>query len=470
MMRFLFALTLLLPALLGGCSETVSPPRGNGDELVILTRVGATTYTPDPQHGATGFDHDLAVMFAQEMGLKSRFVAASSDSELLQRLKNNEGHFAAAWQIAIDDPEIRTSTPYFESHNVLVTHETTLPIAGIRQLAHKTVHVVAGSRQEAALRELRKRVPEMIISASQKSSELDLLEGLDSQRYVAALVNNAVFDIGNNFYPELQDSLVIGAEKPIVWLFSPSSPPELIAKANDFLERVQSNGELERLKDRYFGHVNRLTQADSLRFIERMRTVLPQFKTLFQDAQIETGIDWRLLAALAYQESQWEPLATSPTGVRGMMMLTEDTADLLGVKNRLDPAQSIPAGARYLSDLQDALPESISKPERIWMALAAYNLGMGHFNAARYLAKTLKVDPDAWYSMKKVLPLLAKPQFYSRLKSGKGRGGEAVIMAENVRIYTDILKRYEHTHNPHNPRERMIKPGTASNKLPVADR
>jgi len=467
MMRFLFALSLLLPALLGGCSETVQQPLGNGGELVILTRVGATTYTTDPVNGASGFDHDLAVMFAADMGLKTRFVTASSDTDLLQRLKNSEAHFAAAWQIATEDPEIRTSAPYFESHNVLVTHEASLPITGIRQLAHKTVHVVAGSRQEAALREIKKRIPELIISASQTSSELDLLEGLNSQRYAAALVNNAVFDIGNNFYPELQDSLVIGAEKPIVWLFSPASSPEMIAKANDFLERVQNNGELERLKDRYFGHVNRLTQADSLRFIERMRNTLPQFKTLFQDAQLETGIDWRLLAALAYQESQWEPLATSPTGVRGMMMLTEDTADLLGVKNRLDPAQSIPAGARYLSDLQDTLPESISRPDRIWMALAAYNLGMGHFNAARYLAKTLKTDPDAWYSMKKVLPLLAKPQFYSRLKSGKGRGGEAVIMAENVRIYTDIIKRYEHTLNS---RERMIKPSTGSNKLPVADR
>lgn len=108
-----------------------------------------------------------------------------------------------------------------------------------------------------------------------------------------------------------------------------------------------------------------------------MHSVLPQYRPLFHDAQVITGIDWRMLAALAYQESQWEPLATSPTGVRGMMMLTEET-DHLGVNNRLDPAQSIRAGAQYLSELRDALPESIDEPDRTWMALAAYNLGMGH--------------------------------------------------------------------------------------------
>ena len=466
-MRLFLISSLLLPLLLAGCSETVQQPIKKDGELVILTRIGATTYSVDDLQGASGFDHDMAQMFAQEMGLQSRFVVATSDTDLLRRLKNGEAHLAAAWQIAVNDPDIRTSTPYFESHNVLVTHEASLPVTGVEQLAEKTVHVISGSRQETALRETKKAVPELVISINRAQSELDLMEGVANHRYDATVVNNAVFVIGNNFYPELQDSLVIGPEKPIVWLFAPGSTPELITQANEFLERIQKNGEMERLKDRYFGHVGRLTQDDSLRFIERMHTILPQYRTLFQAAQTETGIDWRLLAALSYQESQWEPLATSSTGVRGMMMLTEDTADSLEVSNRLNPAQSISAGAQYLSDLRDALPESISKPDRIWMALAAYNLGMGHLNAARYLAKTLKADPDSWYAMKKILPLLAKPQFYSRLKSGKGRGGEAVIMAENIRIYTDILNRYE---RPYNPMERTAKTTTGSNKLPVADR
>ncbi len=461
-----FFLTIFI-VLAAGCGEDTRQPLQQTRELIVLTRVGPTTYSTDGTGKATGFDFDLARLLAQDLGLTIRFVVAASDADILDRLKNGKAHMAAAWQIPVDDPEIRSSPPYFQSRNVLITHEASLPITEIEQLAHKTVHVVAGSRQEAALLAVKDIVPEISITAKKKRSELDLMEGVATQRYEATLVNNAVFDIGSNYYPELQDSLKIGQVQPIVWLFAPGIDPELIAKADGFLERMQRNGELARLKDRYFGHVDRLKPADSVRFIERMHSVLPRYRALFQAAQINTGIDWRLLAALAYQESQWDPLATSPTGVRGMMMLTEDTADLLRVRNRLDPAESIRAGSQYLGDLRDALPASIGEHDRLLLALAAYNLGMGHLNAARFIAKSQKADPDSWYEMKKILPLLAKPEYYNRLKSGKGRGGEAVILTENIRVYVDILKRYE---RPYSPMEKVADNTSASKKLPAVKR
>jgi membrane-bound lytic murein transglycosylase F len=455
---------LTLALFIAGCGENTQLPLENTRALMILTRAGSTTYSADDTGSASGFDYDLVRMLANELGLEIRIVVAASDSDILNRLKNGEGHLAAAWQTPLEDPLIRSSTPYFRSRNVLVTHEASLPFSGIEQLAHRTVHVVAGSRQEAALREVQERVPDLLIAAEQQRNDLDLMEGVATQRYEAALVNNAEFAIGSNYYPELQNSLVIGSERPIVWLFAPDVDPVLITRANDFLESIQKSGEMDRLKDRYFGHVDRLTQADSVRFIERMHSVLPQYRPLFQAAQVTTGIDWRMLAALSYQESQWEPQATSPTGVRGMMMLTEDTADQLGVSNRLDPAQSIRAGARYLSELRDALPESVDEPDRTWMALAAYNIGMGHFNGARYIARTLKADPDSWYEMKKVLPLLAQARYYNRLKSGKGRGGEAVILTENVRVYSDILNRHEQRYRPMD-RQNKLTAGSKSYPL-----
>jgi membrane-bound lytic murein transglycosylase F len=453
-MRFV---ALILAVFIAGCGEPVRQPLNKTDELVILTRQGACTYTLDESGVASGFDHDLVDMLAQELGLKRRFIVAASDADITRRLKNGEAHLAAAWLTPGNDSELGSSTPYFRSRNLLVTHEASLPLSEIGQLAGKTVHVVAGSRQETALREAQKTVPTLVVAATSGQSELSLMEGVASQRYAAVLVNNAEFDIGSNYYPELQDSLEIGPERDISLIFAPGADPVLIIKANIFLERMRSSGEMDRLRDRYFGHVDRLTPADSVRFIERMHSVLPQYRNMFQMAQATTGIDWRVLAALAYQESQWEPLATSTTGVRGIMMLTEDTADLLGVSNRLEPAQSIRAGAQYLSDLRESLPTSVGEPDRLWLAVAAYNLGMGHLNAARGIAKARKVDPDSWYEMKKVLPLLAKPQYYTRLKSGKGRGGEAVIMTENIRVYTDILNRYEHPYRPMQETGRRIE-------------
>jgi membrane-bound lytic murein transglycosylase F len=389
-------------------------------ELVVLTRTGTLTHSVDPTRGTAGFDHDLARMFARELGLKVRFIVAANDSDIRRRLKNGEAHLAAAWQVPSDDPELVSSTPYFQSRNVLVTHEASLPIAAIGQLANRTVDVVAGSRQESVLLEIKKGTPELIVATNPKRTELDLMEEIALRHKEAALVNNAVFDIGSNYYPELQSSLEIGPPQPIVWLFAPGTDIDLIAKANIFLQLIQSNGDLDRLKDRYFGHVERLKAIDSIRFIERMYSVLPRYLPMFLAAQAKTGIDWRLLAALAYQESHWDPLSTSPTGVRGIMMLTEETADELG----------------------------LSKSDRMWFALAAYNVGMGHLNAARRIAKSLKIDADTWYGMKKALPLLSRPQYYNRLKSGKGRGGEAVIMVENIRVYRDILIRYARQSGP----------------------
>ena len=447
--------------------DAIPQPREKLAELVVLTRPGVITYAEDGARGTSGFESDLVRSLAQDLGVKLRIVVAANDAEIHKRLKSNEADLAAAWLVPLDDTHIRSGTPYFQSTNVLVKHEASVPISNIGQLAHKTVHVIAGSRQERELRVLQASIPGLNIVAMTKRTELDLLEGVENRHFDSVLVDNAVFQIGNNFYPDLQTSLEIGEAKPIAWLFAPGAAPELIERANAFLSRIQESGEIDRLKDRYFGHVSRLNQADSERFIERMRSILPKYRPYFYSAQIETGIDWRLLAALAYQESQWEPMATSPTGVRGIMMLTEDTADALGVTNRLDAAQSIRAGARYLGSLRDALPASVSRPDRQWLAMAAYNLGMGHLNAARQIARTLKANADSWYEMKRVLPLLAQPKYYSRLKSGKGRGGEAVIMVENIRVYADILRRYE---KPYLPMGVDFETAVTGKRLSVADR
>jgi membrane-bound lytic murein transglycosylase F len=458
MRSFLYFFLVLVTV---ACGERPAPSAPALKELVVVTRAGPTTYSRDETLGASGFDHDLVQLFARELGIGIRFVLATSDAEIHQRLTRHEAHIAAAWLTPHEDPGIRSSSPYFHSSNVLVTHEASLPISETAQLAGRSVHAVAGTSQASALRDIQKEVPRLHVIDETQRDELDLMEGIATRRLEAVVVDHALFNIAVNYYPELQGSLAIGPARPISWLFAPDSDPELILKAEFFLAEIQKSGGMARLKDRYFGHMERLNQAASVRFIERVRSILPQYRPMFQAAQASTGIDWRLLAALAYQESQWDPLATSPTNVRGMMMLTEYTADHLNVSNRLDANQSIRAGARYLSDLRDMLPASTSEPDRLWLALAAYNLGMGHLNGARGIAQKLKANPDSWYEMKRVLPLLAREEYYSRLKSGKARGGEAVIMVENIRIYTDILNRYE---APHRPLEKTAKAKAVTEK------
>jgi membrane-bound lytic murein transglycosylase F len=237
-------------------------------------------------------------------------------------------------------------------------------------------------------------------------------------------------------------SAALTEKRDVVWLTANQPENDVLKPVNDFLNGIKADGTLTRVKDAHFSFRRRLNQDDSTRFIERINAVLPDYHGLFKQAQIRTNIDWRLLASLSYQESQWDPNATSPTGVRGMMMLTEETADRLRVSNRLDAKESILAGADYLAMLRDQLPDAIKEPDRTWMALAAYNLGMGHLRGGRALAPSFKLNPDTWFDMKKMLPKLTRPEVYERLKAGRARGGEAVILVENVRAFYDILSRH----------------------------
>jgi membrane-bound lytic murein transglycosylase F len=439
-MLFVVALCLL-----SGCGEHRPPPLKRSGELIVLTRHSVAGAALDEESGPFGFERELAAQFARSIGLTPRFIVVDSEDDIYRRLKHGDAHMAAAWlPPPVSEPEqFKSVSPHSRSRDVLVQHEAALPIDDITELAGRTVHVVASARHASALSALPKLSPPPTVVEHPTWSETDLVEAVANGKVDLALTNALVVDVAANYYPVLQSALELGAPQPVSWLFPAQVDPSLLDKAEDFLAAAKFDGTIARLKDRFFGHIRRLQRGDVMQFIERVRTVLPQFHDEFKQAQVRTGIDWRLLAALAYQESQWEPLATSPTGVRGIMMLTEDTADQLRISNRLDPKQSIRAGARYLADLAEQLPRAIKDPDRIWLALAAYNLGMGHLNGARVIAQGMKADPDSWFELKRVLPLLARPEYYNRLKSGRARGGEAVIMVENIRMFYDILTRHE---------------------------
>jgi membrane-bound lytic murein transglycosylase F len=153
-------------------------------------------------------------------------------------------------------------------------------------------------------------------------------------------------------------------------------------------------------------------------------------------------MDWHLLAAVAYQESHWNPKAKSPTGVRGLMMLTLSTAKEMNVENRLDAAQSLKGGAAYLLKLKARLPQRILDPDRTLFALAAYNVGFGHLEDARVLTVRAGKNPDHWEDVRAHLPLLSKKEFYSTVKYGYARGGEPVLYVDNIQYYKTYLQLY----------------------------
>lgn len=177
-------------------------------------------------------------------------------------------------------------------------------------------------------------------------------------------------------------------------------------------------------------------------FRKHLRSRFSRYGPTFKRAAKRHDLPWRLLAAQAYQESHWNWKAKSPTGVRGIMMLTRSTASSLGIRNRLDPAQSIRGGAKYLDRMESRLPSHIQEPDRVYMALAAYNIGMGHLKDARHLARRLGKNPDRWDHLKTVLPLLRQKKYYRTLRHGYARGTEPVDYVERIRAYRRLLKHH----------------------------
>ncbi len=436
-----FGLYIILT--LAGCAR-LDPPEQAG-ELVVAV-INNPAYYQIEGDKTSGFDHDLAELFAQQLGVKLRFVVASDPARLQALVSGGKAHFATSSAILANDNGLRYTAPLREARQLLAEHADDPPIESKEDLAGLTIDALAGSQQAEQLQAMNKPSPSFILVSKKNRNEIDLLEQVSLRRSEMAATDELNFNIAQNFYPDIKIAYFLPGNIQYAWAFPENEDRVLFDKAQEFLARIRADGTLARIFDRYFGYIERVGEADVAGFLYRMQTLLPHYRADFIAAQQSTGLDWRLLAALAYQESHWDPTATSPTGVRGMMMLTEDTADHLRVSNRLDPKQSIRAGGKYLAELVDQLPPEIKHPDRLWLALAAYNLGMGHMNGARAIAKGLKRDPDSWYEMKQVLPLLAREKYYNRLKSGRGRGGEAVIMVENIRTYFDILSRYEPAH------------------------
>lgn len=425
---------------LAACGR-IEPPQQAGKLVVAIRETPAFFQTEGENH--SGFEHDLILAFAEHLGLRPHFVKAADPFELTDLALAGRVHLAAS--MPIGNSHLEYSAPIRTVRQWIVGHNEVLGPEQLGELAGRTVEVLAGSAIADTLRGLSETSRPQVVEVP-GANEIDLLERVATHKAELVAVHDIHLDLGVNFFPEVLALLPLPGKIELGWAFGGKDADALREKADTFIAAARADGRLARLTDRYFGHIKRINAEGIARFIDDARTRLPQWRRHFHAAQDLTGIDWRLLAALAYQESKWDPLATSYTNVRGMMMLTEDTADYLRVKNRLDGAESIRAGARYLADLVEQVPASAGYPDRLWLALSAYNLGMGHFRGARAIAQKLKRDPDVWYEMKQVLPQLARPEIYARLKSGRARGGEAVIMVENIRSYYDVLCLFEAAH------------------------
>ncbi|WP_018864957.1 MULTISPECIES: membrane-bound lytic murein transglycosylase MltF [Thioalkalivibrio] len=266
-----------------------------------------------------------------------------------------------------------------------------------------------------------------------------LREALERGEIDYAVMNSLEYRRLRRIHPSLRLAHELERSAEVRWLFPTGLDRSLIDTAEEYIDQLRDNRELELLLDRYLGHLETHDLVDALTFARRVEHRLEEFRPLFEEAGETYDLDWRFIAAVAYQESHWNPDAVSPTGVRGLMMLTQVTAAGLGIEDRTDPAASVDGGTRYLIDLRERLPDSIPEPDRTWMTLAAYNVGLGHLHDARRLAAANGDDPDRWLDVMQWLPRLAQSEWYEQTRYGYARGWEPVHYVQNIRSYYDKL-------------------------------
>jgi membrane-bound lytic murein transglycosylase F len=220
----------------------------------------------------------------------------------------------------------------------------------------------------------------------------------------------------------------LGSLSPVRATDSPKAPTRAPARpaAKPAAKPAQQRARLpRRLAADFHGHIE---------------SRLPPLRPAFEAAARDTGFSWRLLAALGYQESRWKPRAVSPRGAQGVMMLMPLTATKMGVKDVFAPDENIMGGARYLAYMRERIPKRILDPDRTWLAMAAYNIGIGHLEDARIITQMRKKNPDRWSDVRANLHRLSDPAWHSRVKRGYANGRETAQFVERVSQFAAILE------------------------------
>ena len=440
-MRYLFYATIA--ALLGTCSTPpplVEQIKDIG-ELRVVTRNTPSTYFVGPD-GPAGPEYDLVRGLANDLGVDLVIETVDNVAEVVPKLLSGDVHMAAAG-LSITESR-REYLSFGHPYNTVDMHLIYKLGSGrprsIEATAGRSIEVVASSSHSEMMASLGEIYPDLEWSENADVEVVELLERVAEGDLDFTIADSTEFNIQRHFYPDLRVALDLDIGDPIAWAFQTTEGDSLLEAADDYLIRSDRAGLVAQVHDRYFGHTEKFDYVGTRSFIRHYEGRLPRYRQMFEQAGEVSGVDWRLLAAIGYQESHWRSHAVSPTGVRGIMMLTRATADYLDIDDRMDPESSIFGGAEFYARQNERMPDNIDEPDRTWFALAAYNVGYYHIKDARQIVEWQGGDPTAWIDVSKALPLLAKEEWYSRVQHGYARGWEPVLYVNNIRNYYNILK------------------------------
>ena len=411
--------------------------------LRVITRNNGTCYYEGP-HGWEGFEYELVSTFADHLGVKLEVLVLEKEKSMVDALLAGKADLIAASFVATEDlrRHLAFGPTYHQIRQLVIGRRDGPRLKSVSDLVGQPLWVMAGAFHEKRLNVLKRDYPALTwLSISDYEPE-ELLEMVGKGLIPLTIADDTIMSLNRRYYPELMVHFAVDSEQELAWVIHPQSR-HLQQAVQQWFQLPSTASMIDRLKQHYYGHLEKFDYVDITTFRKRLIHRLPKYRNHFVAAAKTHNLDWKLVAAQSYQESHWNPRARSFTGVRGMMMLTLDTARYLGIKNRLDPKQSIHGGTRFLAKLYERIEEDIPDPDRTFMALAAYNIGWGHLDDARKLATSLGKQPNSWSDIREILPLLRLKKYYRNLPHGYARGAEPVRYVDRIRTYHKIITRWE---------------------------
>ncbi len=410
-------------------------------KLHMISRNGPTPYYEVADGKLTGFEYSIAKRFAKYLGVELVVHEQEDLGLMLNEVRDQKVHFAAAGLTvtAQRQQKVKFAAPYLEVTQQLIYRYGTKRPKSIDDLVGKKMMVIGNSSHSERLRKLQRVQPKLNWDERHDLDMLDLLEMVHKGEVDYVVVDSNAYEMNAALYPKAQVAFDISDGQSLAWAFPSEKDSSLYDEAQKFFANINEAGIVADTFETYYGHLGELNYSGALLFSHRIDSRLPKWEDKLRNAAKKYDLDWQLLAALSYQESHWNPKAKSPTGVRGFMMLTLNTAKEVGVKNRLNADQSIMGGAKYFKSIHSRIPARILEPDRSWLAMAAYNVGYGHLEDARILTEHFGGNPDKWADVKDNLLLLAKRKYYKSTKHGYARGWEAVEYVQNIRNFHTII-------------------------------
>lgn len=408
--------------------------------LRVATIKSPTVYHLDREGDPTGPEADMAQAFADSLGVRVHFVVKDSVAAVLHTLQTHEADIAAAG-LTVTSPRQEHylfGPTYQQITEKVVCNRKYRQLRTPADLYNADLGVVADSSYGDHLEDLEKKYPKLHWKTIRSGTQT-LLRMVWQEKLGCTVADSNIIAVNRRFYPSLLVMFPIHKPEKLAWAM-PERADKLKSAVTKWLKTFRAEGELSALQDRYYSYIADFDYVDNRSLVRRIKSRLPKFLGLFRKAGRAHDIPPLLLAAQSYQESHWDPNAESPTGVRGMMMLTRSTAGSLGVKNRLDPAQSVNGGARYLEKMKRKISGDTKPIDRNFLALAAYTIGYYHLRDARKLAKRLGRNPDSWADVRAVLPLLSRKKYYTTLNYGFACGVCAVRYVGRIRNYLDVIR------------------------------